>query len=91
MNGDSLMLAPSAPDRLSLPDGLNVPARPAGPIVMIGFGSIGAAPAADRAPFRVRQEPHGGHRPGRSDRALLDERGIRFVQEASPATTTASC
>ena len=58
--------------------------RISGPIVMIGFGSIGQRhAAADRAAFRVRPEPLRGHRPaGEAQRHLLDERGIRFIQQA---------
>jgi homospermidine synthase len=54
-----------------------------GPIVMIGFGSIGKGTlplierhfAFDRSRFTVID-------PDDSDRALLDERGIRFVHQA---------
>ena len=57
--------------------------RISGPIVMIGFGSIGRGTLPlierhfdyDKARFTVID-------PVDTDRALLDERGIRYVQEA---------
>ncbi|MEM8852672.1 MAG: homospermidine synthase [Pseudomonadota bacterium] len=54
-----------------------------GPIVMIGFGSIGRG----TLPLIERHFRYDRHRmvvvdPSDADRALLDERGIRFVQEA---------
>ena len=57
--------------------------RISGPIVMIGFGSIGRGTLPlierhfqyDAARFTVID-------PVDTDRALLDERGVRFVQEA---------
>jgi homospermidine synthase len=55
----------------------------AGPIVMIGFGSIGkgALPLIERH-FRYDKSRFVVIDPEDSDRALLDERGVRFVHEA---------
>ena len=61
--------------------------RITGPIVMIGFGSIGQGtlPLIERH-FDFDKSRFVGHRPAAtSDRQLLDERGIRFVQEARDA------
>jgi len=54
-----------------------------GPIVMIGFGSIGkgALPLIERH-FTFDRSRFVVIDPDDADRALLDERGIRFVQEA---------
>src|SRR3712207_5960898 len=54
-----------------------------GPIVMIGFGSIGrgARPLIERH-FRFDRSRFTVIDPKDTDRRLLDERGIRFVQEA---------
>ena len=54
--------------------------RIAGPIVMIGFGSIGkgALPLIERH-FEFDQERFVVIDPNDSDRKLLDERGVRFV------------
>jgi homospermidine synthase len=54
-----------------------------GPIVMIGFGSIGRGtlPLIERH-FRYDPSRFVVIDPDDSDRALLDERGIRFVHEA---------
>ena len=54
-----------------------------GPIVMIGFGSIGRGtlPLIERH-FDFDSSRFVVMAPDDSDRALLDERGIRFVQAA---------
>ena len=54
-----------------------------GPIVMIGFGSIGRG----TLPLIERHFEYDRSRlvvidPDDADRALLDERGIRFIQQA---------
>ena len=53
-----------------------------GPIVMIGFGSIGRGtlPLVERH-FRFNRRRFTVIDPLNKDRALLDERDIRFVQE----------
>lgn len=55
----------------------------AGPIVMIGFGSIGRGvlPLIERH-FRFDRSRFVVVDPNDADRALLDERGIRFVHDA---------
>jgi homospermidine synthase len=60
-----------------------VHARISGPIVMIGFGSIGKG----TLPLIERHFDYDGKRfavidPEDKDRALLDERGIRFIHQA---------
>ncbi len=54
--------------------------RIAGPIVMIGFGSIGKGtlPLIERH-FEFDQERFVVIDPNDADRKLLDERGVRFV------------
>jgi homospermidine synthase len=55
----------------------------AGPIVMIGFGSIGrgALPLIERH-FKFDKSLMVVIDPNDADRKLLDERGIAFIQEA---------
>ena len=54
-----------------------------GPIVMIGFGSIGRGtlPLIERH-FKFDKKRFTVIDPVDTDRALLDERGIRFIKEA---------
>ena len=60
-----------------------VHARITGPIVMIGFGSIGKGtlPLIERH-FDYDKKRFVVVDPEDKDRAMLDERGIRFVHEA---------
>ncbi len=70
-----------------------VHARIDGPIVMIGFGSIGKGtlPLIERH-FTYDKSRFVVIDPEDKDRKLLDERGIRFIQQAADqARTTASC
>ena len=54
-----------------------------GPIVLIGFGSIGRGILPlHRTPFRVRQEPFTVIDPDDSHRGLLEEHGVAFVKAA---------
>ena len=69
-----------------------VHARITGPIVMIGFGSIGKG----TLPLIERHFDYDAERfvvidPDDSDRALLDERGIRFERSPSRAKIIATC
>ena len=63
-----------------------------GPIVMIGFGSIGKGtlPLIERH-FTFDKSRFVVIDPEDKDRKLLDERGIRFIQQAVTTETTASC
>ena len=67
-------------------------ARIDGPIVMIGFGSIGkgALPLIERH-FTYDKSRFVVIDPEDKDRHLLDERGIRFIHEGLPGQTTSSC
>src|SRR3954462_2007110 len=57
--------------------------RISGPIVMIGFGSLGRGPLPlIRRQFEVDKSRFVVIDPSNKDRRLLDERGIRFVQTA---------
>ena len=63
-----------------------------GPIVMIGFGSIGKGtlPLIERH-FAFDKSRMVVIDPDDTDRALLDEHGIRFVHQAVTPRTTATC
>ena len=61
--------------------------RVTGPIVMIGFGSIGRGtlPLIERHFDYDQRAVHGHRSRRRRDRQLLDERGVRFIQHGADA------
>ena len=60
--------------------------RVSGPVVMIGFGSIGrGSAAAARPPHRVRPQPVHRDRPRGPRPPMLDEYGVRYLARAHHA------